>query len=295
MLPVSRRVFKRRQQIADIQSDLFAQKERRGMNNSAARFFFVALLVLIPFFPSAALENKKTVTVATLEDYAPFCFKTGDCVKMRIPPGEDTVNFEGYSWDILRESFHVAGYTVKLSVTPWARAMAYLKMGECDILFPTGKNKEREAIFDYSEEPVNQARFLVYVRAESSMEWQGLETLSGLTIGVKRGFNYGDTWKNAGFIRKYSVNTIRQGFRMLSQRRIDGFAGYEFNWDYVLRQEGWRDRYVKMPSFDSSAEFLVALKSNPKGLQYLKAFDEGKRQLIKSGRYERIREKWLGP
>ena len=265
------------------------------MNRTARQIFFIAFFLLIPFFQAMSFGGEKTVTVATLEDYAPFCFKTGDSVKVRIRPGEDTDNFEGYSWDILRESFHAAGYTVKISVTPWARAMAYLKMGECDILFPTGKNKERETIFDYSKEPVNQARFLVYVRAESPMEWQSLETLSGLTIGVKRGFNYGDTWKNAGFICKYSVDTIRQGFRMLSQGRIDGFAGYEFNWDYVLRQEGWRDRYVKMPSFGSSAEYLVTLKSNPKGIKYLKAFDEGKRQLIRNGRYERIREKWLGP
>lgn len=265
------------------------------MTKTTSRVFLIALFLLIPFFRGTALGGEKIVSVATLEDYAPFCFKTGDFVNMQIPPGEDTEHFKGYSWDLLRESFHAAGYTVKLSVTPWARAMAYLKMGEYDILFPTGKNKERRRIFHYSQEPVNQARFVVYVRAGDPMEWNGLESLAGRTIGVKRGFNYGNAWRNAGFIHKYSVDTIRQGFRMLSQRRLDGFAGYEFNWDYVLRREGWETRYVKMPGFDRTSEYLVALKTNPSGLAYLKAFDQGKRQLEKNGRLERIKQKWLGP
>jgi len=255
----------------------------------------IAVFVLFPFFQAMAFGQEKTVSVATLEDYAPFCFKTGDPVKARIRPGEDTENFKGYSWDILRESFHATGYTITLSVVPWARAMVYLKIGEYDILFPTGKNKEREEMFHYSEEPVNQARFVVYVRAGDSIEWKGLKSLEGRTIGVKRGFNYGDAWKEADFIEKYSVASIRQGFRMLSEKRLHGFAGYEFNWDYFLRQQGWQDRYTKLPGFDCTAEYPVALKSNPNGPEYLKAFDKGKRQLRKSGRLEIIRQKWLNP
>ena len=92
--------------------------------------------------------------------------------------------FQGYSWDVLRESFHEMGYTIHLSITPWARAMSYVTSEKEDILFPTGKNTERKRIFHYSEEPVNQANFLVYVRADDPTEWKGLESLRGLVIGV---------------------------------------------------------------------------------------------------------------
>ncbi len=185
------------------------------------------------------------------------------------------------------------GYTIHLSITPWARAMKYVRNGEADILFPAGKNTEREGIFDYSEEPVNQANFLIYVRVDDPIEWGGLESLKGLVIGVKRGFNYGDRWKAATDIKKRDVGKISAGFTMLAQKRLNGFLGYEHSWDYVLKQENLTAKYRKLPAFDSSAEYLVALKGNPKGIDFLEAFDTGKERLNKSGKLESIMSKWF--
>ena len=204
------------------------------------------------------------------------------------------MGFQGYSWDVLRESFHEMGYTIDLSITPWVRAVKNVKNGKADILFPTGKNAERQMIFHYSDEPINLANYIVYVRADNQIEWKGLESLKGRTIGVKRGFSYGDKWKVATDIKKYDVATILQGFKMLDLKRLDGFLGYEYNWDYVLRKEKWRTKYRKLPAFDSSAEYLVALKNNPNGEQFLKAFDTGKKRLITNGKLEDIKSKWFG-
>ncbi len=224
---------------------------------------FSCIFVLLSIsFSSYAEEN--IIKIATLEDYAPFCITVGKFESDQIiPVGKDAVGFQGYSWDVLRESFHKMGYTIHLSITPWARAMNNVKNGKADILFPTGKNTERKRIFHYSDEPVNQANFLVYVRVDDPIEWRGLESLKGLVIGVKRGFNYGDKWKTATDIKKHDVSTILVGFKMLAQKRLNGFLGYEFNWDYVLKQENWETKYRKLPAFDSSAEYLVALKSRP--------------------------------
>ena len=35
-----------------------------------------------------------------------------------VPPDLDAKKFSGYSWDILRESFHAMGYTIKLRAMP---------------------------------------------------------------------------------------------------------------------------------------------------------------------------------
>ena len=243
---------------------------------------------------SSSFAEEKIIKIATLEDYAPFCITVGKFESDQIiPAGNDAVGFQGYSWDVLRESFHEMGYTIHLSITPWIRAMNYVRNGKADILFPTGKNTERKKIFYYSEEPVNQANLLIYVRADDPIEWRGLESLKGLAIGVKRGFNYGDKWKAATDIKKHDIGTILVGFKMLAEKRLDGFLGYEYNWDYVLKQENWETKYRKLPAFDSSAEYLVALKSNPKGIEILKSFDTGKKRLIKSGKLEIIKNKWF--
>jgi len=257
-----------------------------------SKLLVICSLLCATTFSSGA---DKVVSVATLEDYAPFCF-TDDNVKNGIndifPPGTDTKKFKGYSWDVLRESFHAMGYSIILSVTPWSRAMEYVKVGQADVLFPAGKSVDRQKVFYYSRESLNSATYVVYVRTDSPVKWKGLESLKGLTIGEKRRFSHGDKWKATSYIDKHPINTILQGFRMLDLKRFDGFVGYQFNWDYALKQVGWDSKFRKLPSFDSSDEYLIALKSNPLALQILKDYDLGKKRLIETGKFSAIRRKW---
>ncbi len=174
---------------------------------------FSCILIFLSMNLSSAAE--KIVRIATLEDYAPFCTTLGEYEENQIiQVGNDAVGFQGYSWDVLRDSFHEMGYTIQLSIAPWARAMSYVKNGKVDILFPTGKNAERQRVFHYSEESINQANFVIYVRVDDPIEWRGLETFKGLLIGVKRGFNYGDKCKAATYIKKTDFGTILAGFQM---------------------------------------------------------------------------------
>lgn len=263
------------------------------MKNRLSLKVIVAIFILS--LGTLSYANEKIVKVTTLKDYAPFCmvdkkFKS----KQVIPVGKDAIGFKGYSWDILRESFHASGYTIQLNITSWARAMKLYKAGKEDILFPTGDNKERRKTFDYSQNSVNQANFVVYTPINSKIEWNGLSSLKGLKIGVKRDFNYGEKWREAKGIKKYDVNEILQGFKMLDTKRLDGFLGYEYNWDYALKQAKVKTKYKKLPSFDHTSEYLVALKSNPRAKEILKAYDEGFEKLKKSGRLQKIKEKWFG-
>jgi polar amino acid transport system substrate-binding protein len=239
--------------------------------------------------------NDKVVKVATLEDYAPFC-KTDEKHKayQTIKPNSDAQNFHGYSWDVLRESYHVMGYTVELFISPCVRSLREVKQGNYDIIFPTGVNTERKKVFDYSKESINEANYVIYVNADSSIEWKGLSSFYGKTIGVKTAFSYGDEWTNEDKITKNSVKTMLQGFKMLQLHRFEGFLGYEYNCDYILKQNGMQKEFKKFPAFGSSLEYLVALKTNPKGKELLRVFDEGKRKLRKSGKLDKIKQKWFG-
>lgn len=242
-----------------------------------------------------ACADQKEIKIATLEDYAPFCMTNGEFkTNQRIQVGRDAVGFEGYSWDVLRQSLHEMGYTIDLYVLPWVRALNYLEAGKVDALFPTGKNSEREKIFYYSREPVNEVVFVLYLRAEDPTEWRGFDLLKGLRIGVKRGFNYGDEWNAAIGIKKRDMGTILQGFEMLKAERLDGFLGYEHSWDYVLKKKNWKGRFKKFHIQSSSLEYLVVLKSNPRGRQFLNAFDIGKKRVVGSGQLENIKSRWFG-
>lgn len=249
------------------------------------------IFILLSIFSYA---GERIVKVATEEDYAPFCFTSGKYkVYQTIKPTQDAKNFRGYSWDVLRESYHVMGYTIDLMISPWARSMKSITNGQVDILFPAGVNSERKKIFDYSKESINEANFLIYVNVNNPIEWEGLTSFNGKTVGLKRGYNYGDLWNTNNNIDKYNVSSVLQGFKMLEARRFDGLIGYEYNWDYVLKQQGWKSKFKKLPIFDSTSEYLISLKNNPKGKELLEVFDLGKRKLIKSGRLEEIKHKWF--
>lgn len=255
----------------------------------------ICLLAWCSFsFSLAATE--KVVSIASLEDYAPLVYLANSgATAGTLAPGKHSENVMGYSWDLLRESYHTMGYTIQYVIVPWARAMSFVKQGQVDILFPTGKNAQRQQVFHYSRQPVNQVKYVLYVQQNSPLIWRGLDSLKNLTIGLKRGFNYGADWQNPEHINTFEVGKIPNGFQMLSKGHIHGFLGYEMNWDHVIRQNNWQHKYKKLATLGTSREYLVALKSNPKSLELLRAYDDGINKLQQSGRLKQLKQKWFIP
>ena len=253
------------------------------------------ILLLFLLTSQISYAEDKIVRIATLYDYAPFCMRNRDYKIHRqlIPVGEDAVGFEGFAWDIVRESYHLMGYTIDLSVYPWERARYAVENGYCDVLFPTGMNKKRLKIYNYSKESVLRTNYLLYVRKDFKLEYIDLESFRGKEIAVIRGFNYGDKWAEADYIEKYNITTIKQGFKMLDTGRIDAFAGYDKTWDYYLKEHSIADKYKKLPYFDSGFEYLVTYR-NKNNIIFLDVFDEGYQRLKRSGKADEIINKWFG-
>jgi polar amino acid transport system substrate-binding protein len=243
-----------------------------------------------------AENTGKTVKVGTLTDYPPYCFDKENAVKKPvevIPPGSDSKQLQGYSWDIIRESYHQEGYTIELYVTPWSRCLTNVESGVVDVMGPAGKNDERLKIYNYSKEAINRADFVVYVNKDSNIEWNGLESLEGLNIAQRRGFNYGEKWNNNTTINKIDIDEdILNGFKSLKKGAFDGFVGYEIPWDYELKKSSIKDDFRKLSSFDFSEEFLVSHKNFPESKKYLEIFDKGKNKIIESGKFEEIENSW---
>ena len=194
----------------------------------------VALAALLILSVGTSHAAERTVYLGTLPGYPPFTFyKDGSPpeIEQVVDPGERARSLTGYSWDIARAAFHAVGYTVRIRVTPWARAMYELQNGKTDLLFPTGKNAERETYLEYSDGSVVDVDFLVYVRENGGKDYVDLTSLEGQTIAVMRGFNYGKRFNSADHFTRQPVDSVRQGFELLREGRVDGFAGYDVVWD----------------------------------------------------------------
>lgn len=258
-------------------------------------------ILIIIIFSSLGLSSllygaEKNVVITTLTDFAPYCFKKENSVEKAeevIPPDSDSSQLQGYSWDVVRESFHEMGYTIKLLIAPWARGMYYVKKGKADVIFPAIKTREREKIFFYAKEVVDLTDIVVYVPANSSFEWKnGLESFNGLRISTVRGWAYGKKWEANSLIIKDPTDTILQGFMMLDKKRVAGVVGYETAFDYALKKEGIFRKYKKSPSLDSIADYLIGKKDNPHVVNIINDFDIGKRKIIRNGKLNKIRQKW---
>jgi polar amino acid transport system substrate-binding protein len=255
--------------------------------------FNISLFFIV--LSNLAFAGDKVVSVITLEDNAPIIFtekSTKGGINELLSPGQNSETLKGYSWDILRESYHKMGYTIHLSTAPWRRAIESVKAGKVDILFPTGKNTARHQYFLYSKAAINTVSFVVYINKDSKIKWQNISSLQGLKVGLYRGYNYGDKWEQEADVIKINLDNISQGFKMLKSNRIDAFVGYEVAWNYALRQMNMTTEFKVLPKFDFSTEHVAVLKTNARALQLLSDFDNGKQKLIQSGQLKEINKRW---
>lgn len=265
---------------------------------------FVALLFMCVTLGtpgvSSGAATQRVVRLVSLFGYAPYCFTIPAHQSIsgeQLKPGEDSLYFSGYSWDVMREAFHGAGYTIELYVLPWKRGYRAIQLGEYDMLFPATKTPSREMIFDFGAVPVNDSRALFYVRKDSPMRWEGLDKLPYMSVGVQRGFSYGDEWDalSPEDVRKYEVDSIRLGFAMLLSGRLDAFAGYEANWDFVARRMEITDKLRKLPVFHNGREYAIIPKKATQAREALDVLNERMQEMDDNGRLAVLREKWELP
>ncbi|MEH6470356.1 MAG: transporter substrate-binding domain-containing protein [Halopseudomonas sp.] len=174
--------------------------QKRAVETLSIRKITSILLITLGLWGSgvAAADNpvaNKTVRIATMHNYPPFVYAQSNAAFIRdevIAPGSDSAVIRGYAWDVLRESFHAVGYRIELTVAPWARAVMYMENQTADVLFPTSKNHLRLQKYAYANNALTKNNLLIYVRADTDLQWRGFVTLSGKAVAVIRGFNYGE-------------------------------------------------------------------------------------------------------
>jgi polar amino acid transport system substrate-binding protein len=239
--------------------------------------------------------SNKIVRLSTSVDYSPFSFQKGSeksIIGEVIGPGSDSQILQGYSWEVVRESFHNRGYTIHLTVTPWARALMYMEAQDVDLLFPTAYTKKRAQNYHYSKEEIHRVNLLVYTRKDSLLKWSGLESLHGKPVTIIRGFSAGPLWNNQSLIDEFPVSTIKQAFGMLDKKRVVGYVTNNIVTDNYLQKNKIAHKYTKLPSFDLVVEYLAGMKTNTNVIKLLEDFDEGKREIKRNKRLDKIIKKW---
>jgi polar amino acid transport system substrate-binding protein len=255
----------------------------------------ILALALFMLFTSPCAGDEKVVTLATLTDFAPFCFPREGSTPIEsetLPPGQDSVQLQGYSWDVIRESFHAMDYTVRLYVVPWERAMHYIDTTKVDGIFPANFTEERMKKYAFSKHYVHQVQMVIYLRRDAELAWQGLESLADRAVGYVRGWSYGRKWEEAANIIKEPTDTIAQGFELLERGRLSALAGYRQPYDLELQRSGKSGGFKLAGAFDALDEHLMGRKEDRSSLLILDIFDAGREKIAQNGTLQAIDNKW---
>lgn len=165
------------------------------------RFTF-SLSLLLTFLLGFAQAD--TITAAQ-DPWPPFVQDKGD---------------PGLSVDLVRAALEHEGYDLKMTIMPWARAIDQVKEGNIDILVATWYTDERTAYLRYSEPYIqNQVKFIK--RVGDDFEYNGLDSLTGKTVGIVRDYGYGDEFSSAPNFTRPETNNIASNLLKLESGRID--------------------------------------------------------------------------
>lgn len=210
------------------------------------------ILIILLFISTNVLYANKVVNISTLRDYPPFVFVDRDLTIPNyeiITPKNDSQFLKGYSWDVVRESFHAMGYTIKLNIIPWARCVKCVQNNKTDLIFPAIKNIKREKEFYFSKQTTDEQKFVIYLRKDSILKFNGLTSLDGLKIGTMKGWSFGEEFDNANYIKKEQSYTVLSGLKKLISSRLDGVVGYQITYDYELKQNRLNEKVKKHHHF----------------------------------------------
>ena len=168
------------------------------------------------------------------------------------------------------------GIRFTYTLYPWSRAYKSAVNGEAGII-GLSLTKERQAIFDYTHEPLFYDELVLVVKAGKEFPFATVNDLKGKTIGVCRGCSYGDVYEQAVKDKVFEPvqgDSANAQLAMLLHDRIDavlipvGRAGLEES--LRGRQSGvdllkQRDKFVILPQpFARDPNYLAFAKTMDK-------------------------------
>ncbi len=106
---------------------------------------------------------------------------------------------------------------------PFKRALAYIEDGTSDFILLVGPSPEREPFMVLTDPILMDSYRLCYSTDKfPTFEWNEWEELKPYTIGVVRGYFYGDAWKNAvdtyHFTLDNATSDLQNAKKLLGQR-----------------------------------------------------------------------------
>ncbi|SHK14237.1 amino acid ABC transporter substrate-binding protein, PAAT family [Marinobacter antarcticus] len=261
---------------------MFAKKDEEKMRTARWSVLFVGWIGIC-LYPTIAWAE--TIRFATI-DYCPFtCDPSKEAGK------------EGFMTDVVREAFEQAGYTLVIDMLPYARAVDSVQTGKYDGIIVVGRDYAPNLV--YPDEPTVVQRVAFLVNSGTSWKYTGVESLSGVIVGIVKGFHYVDPdlitylekeQRNEDRVHViHGESTTRRGLLMLQANRVSTFLEGEYSAVYQLDKMGIREA-VTIAGFTTEAfeDYTGFSPRNPDAARHAEILSDKITDLKKSGRLDGI-------
>lgn len=226
-----------------------------------------------------ATPVKSTYKIVMDSSFAPFEYQN------------DSGKYEGIDVDLIKAIAEQQGFNIELSNPGFDAALNAVQAGQADaVIAGMSITDARKEIFDFSD-PYYTSNILLAVKKGSSVK--SYEDLNGMTVGAKNG-TASYTWLSEHADQYgYSLRAFDEASTMydsLNSGSIDALMDDEAVLRYAIKQ----GRKFETPiDGEKSGEYGFAVNkgANPK---LLEMFNNGLAALVKSGKYDKIVNKYLG-
>jgi len=185
-----------------------------------------------------------------------------------------------------------AGLSYEIKFYPWERCIRMSKEGKADVIFALIKNTERLGYLKYPDLPISYEKRVVLSLKSHTEQIKSILDLKGKTIGVVRGYSYGDDFdKDTSFNRDISVSS-ESLINKLNSKRYDLIAINEYVAKYLISERSWPN--YKVHPYIITNGFLYSafsLKSEI-AMSSFKRYNDALNAINDSGELKRIRNKY---
>lgn len=182
---------------------------------------------------------------------------------------------EGLYPAILQAVFKRMDQPLEVLAVPWKRALVMSRAGTAGIggLY---KNTERLKVYDYSDRLFSE-KLVLYVPADKTFHFAGLDDLRGKHLGVIRGWSYGnefDAARRRGLFKTESVRSDANNFLKLAAGRIDAVVAIQVSGDAALKKLGLQKRIVPLDQPIAVNDTYLAFSKSSNQRPLLARFNE---------------------
>ena len=205
----------------------------------------------------------------------------------------------GFMIEIAQYAFEQAGHTIVYATMPWARAIQKTRSGKYDGIVGAGREETPDFIFPGHE--LGLAAHAFFVKRGASWKYAGLESLEQISLGVTRGYSYGNLYEiyiqpNEANVERIQIvsgeTALMQNIRKLMLERVDAIIEDRTVFEYYLHQTKTPNRFSEAGVAYLEKVYIAFSPKNPDADKYARILTNAMMALRVSGKLTAILEKY---